>query len=330
MTEKNSKLRWGIVATGGIAHSMAHDLLLAENSTITAVASRNIENATVFAEQYNIEHAYGSYQAIFDSSEVDVVYIATPHPMHHQLVLAALVQNKHVVCEKPITLNRSQALECITLAKQKQLFLLEAVWMRFFPAFEQLKNWMSNNEIGDIQALEASFCIDIPFDESHRLYNPNLGGGALLDLGIYPISLAHMLLGSPSSVHGECVKGVTGVDELNHISLHYNSGTVAYLRAGSRTARPICATVFGTHGKIDIHETFLCPAKVTLRKHGEAETSVEFPFKGKGYNHQIAAVERAIACNALETPQMRHDDTLEIMQLMDDLRAQWGIRYPGE
>lgn len=330
MTNSHPKLRWGIIATGGIAHSMAHDLLLAENSTISAVASRNDENAQIFAKQYHIEHAFGSYQAVLESPAVDVVYIATPHPMHYELVLAALEQNKHVVCEKPITLNRKQAMECITLAKQKQLFLLEAVWMRFFPAFEQVKNWMSNNDIGDIQALEASFCIDIPFDAAHRLYNPSLGGGALLDLGIYPISLAHMLLGSPSSVHGECVKGVTGVDELNQISMHYHSGAKAFLRSGSRSARPICATVYGSRGKIDIHETFLCPAKVTLHKQGETETCIEFPFKGKGYNHQIAAVEQAIAKGKLETPQMRHSDTLEIMQLIDDLRAQWGIQYPGE
>ncbi len=326
----DNKINWGIIATGNIAHCLAHDIALSPGSQVQAVASRRLPSAQQFAEQYGVPEYYGDYGSLLSSPKVDLVYIATPHPMHFNLVVDALNAGKHVVCEKPMTLNFKQAQVCIDLAKVKKRFLLEAVWMRFFPAYTQVKRWLANGAIGTPQWLDVSFSIDVPFNPSHRLYSPELGGGALLDLGIYPISLATMLFGYPQQVTGTASIGNTGVDEANQLQFSYADGFQAQLSSSMRYSKPITAAILGSEGRIDIHENFLCPWKISLSRHDGHHSVKQYPFNSKGYTFQIAAAEQSLKQGALETLQMPWQDTLATMAIMDKLRQQWGIRYPAE
>ncbi|XOV81212.1 MAG: Gfo/Idh/MocA family protein [Aestuariibacter sp.] len=324
------KLRWGIIATGKIAHTFVQDLQLSSNSQITAVTSRQLHSAQAFAEQYGIPNAFSDIQEMLHHPEVDVVYVATPHPYHKDAVLTSLASGVHVLCEKPLTLNSSDTYRCIEAARKQQLFLMEAVWMRFFPAIHKAKQLLEDGAIGTPQMLDAAFCFNKPFDAKHRLFSPELGGGALLDLGIYPISLAQFLFGKPLSWTGHCLLGETGVDDFMDVTFEHENSVKAFLRASSRFDAPITATIVGTQGNIYIHERFHHPAKITLAKHHQAPETFDFAYSGNGYQFEIAEVERCLKSGKTESSLMSWQDTLTTMEIMDDLRKQWGIQYPGE
>lgn len=323
-------LRWGIISTGNIAHSLAQDIALCAGSTVQAVTSRSMAKAQEFANQYAIPEYYDDIRSMLTSETVNVIYVATPHPQHYDITMAALHHHKHVLCEKPITLNYPQAKACYALAKQQNRFLMEAVWMRCFPIWQQVKTWLAEDKIGSVQCLQANFCIDIPFDPSHRLYAPELGGGALLDLGIYPLSLANMLFGMPDKVVGHCVKGTTGVDEVINIHGEYATGLKINLSASMRFEAPITATILGSRGRIHIPDNFLCPWKAQLEVHKEAPDTIEKPFKSRGYTYEIEEVERCITSGKIESSLVPWADSLAMMKLMDSLRDEWGIQYPSE
>jgi len=321
-------LRWGVIATGNIAGSMAEALGYVDEAALIAVGSRSQESADVFGERWAVPRRYDSYSGVYADPDVDVVYIGTPHSAHHENVLAALDEGKHVLCEKPLTLDTAQATECVAAAREKNLFLMEAMWMRFFPAILRLQQILREGIIGDVHLIEASFCIDVPFDPDHRLFNPALGGGALLDLGIYPLSFARLLLGEPATADSAVRIGITGVDETNAITLTFPGNEIAQLSSSTRAYRPQTAHVAGTKGLIELPD-FYHPDQMTVYRPGQPAQVVDLPARGNGYVHEVEEVHRCLGEGLTESPAMSHDETLTMMRLMDSLRAEWGVEYPS-
>ncbi len=322
--------RWGILATGSIAGSMAEALHLVDEAEITAVASRTQVAADKFGDKWNIPRRHSSYEDLAADPNVDIIYIATPHNLHYENMKLCLKAGKHVLCEKPLTLNAQEAAECIALAQQNNLFLMEAVWMRFFPAIVQLRNWLAEGILGDLRLVQADFCFHLPFDPQHRLYNPELGGGALLDLGIYPLSFTTILLGFPNEIHGQAQIGKTGVDELNTITLHYDNRIIAQLTSSMVVNKPREAFIVGSKGYIRVHENFFMPDTLTVSLNGKEPQTHNIPYLGNGYPHEVKEVHACLRAGKLESDIMPLDETLQMMKLMDTLRAEWDLHYPNE
>lgn len=325
-----SKYRWGILATGNIAASMAEALQEVDDAELLAVASRTQASAETFGTEWGIPRRYDSYEDLADDPDIEIIYIATPHSLHAENISLCLNADKHVLCEKPMTLNAAESTECIALARSKNLFLMEAVWMRFFPAIRQLKRWITEGMIGKVHLVQADFCLHVPFDPAHRLYNPELGGGALLDLGIYPLSLTTYLHGFPDEIEGIAEVGSTGVDELNAITLSYPCRLIAQLASSMRVDKPHEATVLGSLGTIKVHHPFFHPNRLTLHLRDCAPRTFDYPFRGNGYVHEVEEVQRCLTEGRLESDIMPLDETQRMMELMDELRRQWGVFYPGD
>ena len=326
-----SPTRWGILATGSIAQALAQAIQDSEGGVLTAVGSRSIESADEFADQWDIPHRHASYEALANDPDVDVIYIATPHSHHYDNMKLCLNAGKPVLCEKAFTLNAQQATECIALARQKKLFLMEAMWTRFIPAVQQVRDWVTNGRIGNVRLVQADFCFNLPYDPEHRLYNPDLGGGALLDLGIYPLSFTTMLLGFPSDIKSHTHLSPTGVDELDNMLLIYENGVTASLTCSMRVDRPREAFIVGTAGYIKVHDPFFFPTELTLYdKATDQSEHFSIPFPSNGYLGEVEEVHKCLRENKIESDIMSLDETLNLMKLMDGLRAEWGVRYPQE
>jgi predicted dehydrogenase len=338
------KIRWGILSTGYIANLFAEGLTALDDATLVAVGSREQTSADVFGEKWNVPHRHGSYEALANDPDVEVIYIGTPHPFHYENTLMCLNAGKHVLVEKPFAMNARQTREMIDLARQKGLFLMEAMWTRYLPAMVQVRKWIADGEIGDIELVRAHFSFMTDFDPASRLFAPELGGGALLDAGIYPISFAHMILGTPNTVSGIASLGKTGTDDRSAYLFGYDGGKAALLSSGVQLAVPVEADVFGTKGCIKIHEPWLRPRVVTLAKPPlpGSDTSLIYdgipfdkqtvhpPTRGNGYNYEAAEVGQCIRAGKYESAIMPLDETLAIMGTLDKLRAQWDLTYPDE
>jgi predicted dehydrogenase len=322
--------RWGILATGNIAASMAQALSGVPEAQLVAVASRSGARADAFGERWGIPRRHAGYEALVADEEVDIVYIATPHSHHYENMLLCLNAGKHVLCEKAFTLNAAQASECINLARSKKLFLMEAMWMRFIPAMARLREWVEAGLLGEVRLVQADFCIDVPFDPDHRLYDPVLGGGALLDLGIYPLSFTTMLLGQPDEVRSHAHLSPTGVDELDALTLIYERGATANMMCSMRLARPREAMVAGTKGYVKLHEIFFRPHRLTLHLKGREPERIDLSYRGNGYVHEVEEVHSCLRECRSESAIMPLDETLALMALMDRFRAAWGVVYPAE
>lgn len=323
-------IRWAILATGEMAHNMAQALQRSPQAEIVAVASRTRARADAFADRWRIPTRYGAYEALAGDAGVDVVYIATPHNLHYENMRLCLQAGKHVLCEKAFALNAAQARACIELARRNDLFLMEAMWMRFFPAMAQLRDWLGQGLLGEVRLLQADFCFHLPFDPAHRLYDPAQAGGALLDLGIYPLSLASMVLGLPQGVRSHAHIGPTGVDELDTILLQYEGGAAASLSCSMRVYKPREAFIVGTEGYVKVHDIFFRPDRLTLYRRGAGPQIHDFPIAGNGYDYEIEAVHACLRAGKRESELMPLDESLALMQLMDGLRADWGVVYPDE
>jgi len=325
-----AKIRWGILGTGRVAGLFAEGLALVEGAEITAVGSRTQASAETFGDRFGVPHRFGSYEQLAHCPDVDVVYVSTPHVHHHPNTLLCLRAGKHVVCEKPFTLNAREARELVACARERGLFLMEAMWTRFFPVMERVRSILRAGTIGEVRMLLADFGFSAPFDPAGRLFNPALGGGALLDVGVYTVSLASMVLGRPSRIAGLAHIGQTGVDEQGAFILGYPEGQLAVLSAAVRTATPRGATLVGTRGQIEIPMPFWSPPLMILRVEGEPDQRIELPYAGNGYDYTAAEVVRCLSAGALESDRMPLDESVAIMETLDAIRAQWGLRYPGE
>lgn len=324
------KIKWGILGLGKIAHSFAQGLSYVEDAQLVAVGSRSQQKAQQFAAKYGAKYAHGSYEALVNNEEVQVIYIATPHGRHYEDMLLCLEHNKAVLCEKSFTLNARQAKEIFDVAMSGKIFVMEAMWTRFLPVMAEIRRLLMENAIGYVRMLTADLGFNFPFDPDDRLFNPELGGGALLDVGVYPVSLSQWLLGIPSLISSEVILGKTGVDEQAVISLRYDDGTLASLFTSIRSMTPSQAVIMGTEGMIKIHAPLYRPTGFTLIRKDGKERFTEAQLKGNGYNYEIEEVNRCLRAGRTESLIMPWADTIAVMEIMDKLRAQWGVRYPQE
>ncbi|WP_420641723.1 Gfo/Idh/MocA family protein [Candidatus Leptofilum sp.] len=324
------KIRWGILATGDIAGQLAAAINSVPDAVCLAVGSRSQTSADRFGDQWGIPRRYPTYEALANDPDVDVIYIATPHNLHYENMLLCLNAGKHVLCEKALTVNAAEAEACLALAKEKGLFLMEAMWMKFIPSIQQVLAWVANGRIGNIHYVHAHFSFNIPYNPQSRLYDPALAGGALLDMGIYPATLAHLLLGKPDRILSAAHMGETGVDELNAAIWHYNRGAQAILSSSQRLERPCDAIITGSRGYIHLHENFWHNQTVTVKEHGGQPETIHIPYEGNGYSYEVHEVHNCLRASKLESDVVPHADTLEIITLLDEMRQQWGLVYPQE
>ena len=322
-------IRWGILGTGRIANKFAQDSALVGTARVTAVGSRKLETAQAFASKYGIPNAHCSYDDLVNDSEVDAIYVCTPHPWHCEHTLLALNAGKHVLCEKSFAMTANEAAMMISTARKTRRFLMEGMWTRFLPAIVRLRELLESGKIGTLRALQVDLGVQIPFDPKNRLFDKTVGGGALLDLGIYPISFAFMLMGPPSRYVGFASLGETNVDMQHAILFDYQDGRHAQLTGTFLADAPGVANLLGSAGRIIVQPRFHHPHALTLIRGGQHE-EISAPFAGGGFQFQIAHVNAQIRNGGLESRVMPLDETLEIMRCMDDLRAQWGLRYDAD
>jgi predicted dehydrogenase len=322
-------MNWGIIATGRISGSFAEGLKALPEATLLGVAYRNQESADRFGDTFNVPRRYDSYEALVEDPDIDVIYIGTPHPMHYENTLLCLNAGKHVVCEKPLALNGRDVRTMIETARANNVFFMEAMWMWFFPAIRRAKALIEEGVIGTPHVLMADFGFAANFDPTSRHFDPALGGGAVLDIGIYPLALALYLFGKPSAVTGKAVMGQTGVDEVMTATLEYADGKMANLTATLRAFTPCEAVIAGTKGNLRIHRQFWHPEKLTLDVEGTSQT-LDIPIEGNGYNYEAEEAMVQIRAGAVESPIMSWQASMDLMEMMDTLREQWGLVYPNE
>jgi predicted dehydrogenase len=326
-----AKIRWGILGTGFIAGKFAEALAFLPDAELAAVGSRTADSARRFAETFGIGRFHDSYKLLAQDPDIDVIYIATPHNLHMENTILCLNAGKAVLCEKPFAVNARQSAAMIDLARTKKLFLMEAMWTRFLPIIVKVRQWLSQGLIGEVRYMQADFGFSGDWQPQHRLLNPNLAGGALLDVGVYTVSLASMVFGQPpSKVTGLAHIGQTGVDEQSAMLLEFKDGQLAVLSCAVRTETPQQAIICGDKGRITIHPRFWKATKATISVYGQEDRTVEMPFAGNGYNYQAQEVMRCLRAGKLQSNIMPLDETLEIMKIMDELRSQWGLKYPIE
>jgi predicted dehydrogenase len=323
-------LRWGILGTGGIARQFTRDLLLTGHS-VSAVGSRTKESAEEFANLFGLAAAHPSYESLVADPEVDLVYVATPHPMHHANARLALEVGKHVLVEKPFTLNAAQAQDLVDLAAAKNLLALEAMWTRWLPHMVRLQEIIKAGSIGDVRSMTADHTQFMPDDPGHRINDLRLGGGALLDLGIYPISFASQLFGTPQSVQATATLKETGADAQVGTMFRYAGGQIATTYTASVTRGPNVATVLGTAGRIEIDSVWY--TATGLRVYDNAGKLVEEfrpPVEGRGMQFQADEAERLVTEGRTASDILPPQETVAIMATLDEIRAQIGLRYPDE
>ncbi|MEZ4706096.1 MAG: Gfo/Idh/MocA family oxidoreductase [Caldilineaceae bacterium] len=325
-----AKIRWGILAPGTIARKFAAGLQTAPDAEITAVGARSQESADRFGDEFNVPRRHQGYEKLAADPNVDVIYVASPHALHMEQALLCLDHGKAVLCEKPFTINAAQAQAVIERARARQLFVMEAMWSRFIPLIAAVRKMVSDGVIGDLRMVNADFGFRTRFNPQSRLFDPAVGGGGLLDVGVYAVSFASMLLGTPNRVASMAEIGETGVDEQGAAILGYPGGELAMIYTGVRTQTPLETTIMGTDGMIQIHNPSWAPTKMTVKRSGQAPELVEMPFEGSVYTFQIDEVQRCLSAGKLESAIMPLDETLSIMTTMDQIRAQWGVRYPME
>jgi predicted dehydrogenase len=322
-------VRWGILGPGRIARKFALALRESEDAILAAVGSRSRDRAEAFAREYGAPTGHDSYEALAGDPQVDAVYVATPHPFHLPHTVLCLSAGKHVLCEKPLALNAAQGERMIEAAREADRLLMEAMWTRFLPTMARVRGLLAEGAIGEPRLLTADFGFRAPFDPASRLFDPALGGGALLDLGVYPLSLALMLFGEPARITSAVNLGTTGVDEEAAILLHHEHGEMAVLTASSRLATPGRARIHGTGGWIRIHPPWQGSTRLTVGS-GDAEETLDLPHRGGGFAHQVEAFMDLLREGRRDSPVMPLAGSLAVMRTMDAMRAQWGLRYPGE
>jgi len=319
--------RWGIAGTGRIASDFVDGLRQLPDAEVVAVCSRSADTAQKFATHRNIPTAHSSYEALASDPNVDIVYVATPNSRHRSDSEMFLHASKHVLCEKPFALNAVQAAAMIATAQSERRFIMEAIWSRFLPVYVALGEVLATQPLGRISHVAADFGFVAPTQRAHRLNDPALGGGALLDLGIYCLHFARFVLGGHDSVvaHGEL--NDQGVDVDATYTLTYRSGATATLRSTTKHATPCTATITGERGVIHVESRMHNPPGFRVQLHGEAERYHRHDEVGQGLRHQVHEVHRCIDNGFIESPRLTHSETLAYAQSMDDIRRQLGVRY---
>ncbi|HEV2427340.1 MAG TPA: Gfo/Idh/MocA family oxidoreductase [Acidimicrobiales bacterium] len=312
-------LRWGVIGTGGIAATFAQDLALSGAGVVTAVGSRSAETARRFAERFSVAHAHESYEALVADDTVDCVYVATPHPLHYDNARLALEQGRPVLVEKAFTMTASEARDLVGIARDRGLFLMEAMWTRFLPHVRALREIVEGGALGEVVAVYADHGQWFELDPASRLFDPALGGGALLDLGVYPVSFASMLLGPPARIAAVVDDAFTGVDGQASMAFSYGSGAQSLLTCTSRAQTATRASIVGTDARIEVEGDFYAPTSFTLVPRSGESTTYHFETAGRGLHYEASEVARCLDAGELESPQMPLNETIEIMATMEEV-----------
>ncbi|MDP9118210.1 MAG: Gfo/Idh/MocA family oxidoreductase [Actinomycetota bacterium] len=324
----SAPIRWGLMATGGIARTFAQDLRSLPDCEIVAVGSRSRSSADAFAPDLSIARRHGSYADLVADPDVDVVYVSPPHPVHRDATLLAIEHGKAVLCEKPFAMDRRESQQMVDAARSASVFLMEAMWTRFLPHVARLRQILAAGTLGDLVYLTAEHGQWFPQDASHRLFAPSLGGGALLDLGVYPVSFAHLVLGPPSSVTAVSTPAFTGVDATTSMILRYPSGAHAVLTTSLAAKSNNPAVIHGTEARLEIDGWFYTPTSMRVVSRDERVLeSFSTPPGGRGMEFEAAEVNRCLRAGLTESPLMPLGETLDIMGVLDEIRAQIGLDH---
>ncbi len=331
---------WAIVGPGAIAHRFADAVHRSDGMHLEVIQGRNIERATEFARKWSLDNALPirateSLDEVLTNECVDAVYIATPHAFHGDAIRAALLAKKPVLCEKPLVTDAGKAKALIALAHEQNTFLMEAVWTRFLPLHETVARWLQAGEIGAVRSMQSSFCFNVPFDPKSRLFDPAQAGGALLDIGIYNLTLTRMMLAASfgscpplEHVDARATLSPTAVDQRLHATLHFENGVASQFVCATDSDGDNRFRVFGERGVIDIEAGFWQATRATLTRTGEAPVAIHHPFRVNGFEYEIEAAVDAIRTGRLECERMTHVETIAILEWMDRIRAKIDVRYP--
>lgn len=318
-------VRWGVVGPGRIASGVAKDFPHVPGAELVAVASRSADRAKAFAAEFGASRVHDSYQGIVDDPEVDVLYVATPHPQHRAVTLAALRAGKAVLVEKAFTVTPAATREIVDVARAAGVFAMEAMWTRFQPAVVRLRELVADGAIGDVRAVQGELGVDAPTDPDDRFYNPAIGGGALFDLSVYPISFAQMVLGTPDTVTAHGLLDARGVDVEEAVQLGWADGRTASLFTSLRCATPGQMRVFGTAGWIDVPPRFHHPDAIVLHRAGAEPEEIRTGHAGGGYAHELIEVTECIAAGRTESAVMPLADTVAVQDVMGQVADQLGM-----
>lgn len=322
----NRSIKWGIVGLGNIASQFASDLVLIENAELTAVASRDLAKAEEFGGKFNALRMYNSYDLLFEDSEVEIVYIATPHNSHVELSIKALESGKHVLCEKPMALSYQDARRVIEASKKHNRFFMEAFWTRFIPSVQDVLQKISNGIIGDINYIKADFAFHGSETENKRLFDKELGGGALFDIGVYPLFLSYIVLGYPKEILAKAIKHKNNVDLQTSMILQYESGQ-SVLHASIVSESDIKAVISGTEGRIELNTPWFVADGYSLFKNEEKEAVVTLQTLGKGYSHEIIECQNCILNNEIESKLWSHQNCLDLSRIVEEIKTQIGLTF---
>ena len=324
-------IRWGILGTGGIAGAFAEALQLLPDAKLAAVGSRTSERAEAFGGRFGIPNRHAGYARLAEDPEVDVVYIATPHAFHARDAVMCLEAGKHVLCEKAFTINAREARTLVDKARKHKRFLMEAMYTRHLPAIAQVRAWIREGEIGEVRMAQATRCATGVYDPASRHMNLALGGGSLLDVGIYPLSFLCMAFhGIPEAAQGYALLGETGADDHGSAVLRFPGGGVGAMHFGLRTNAVDDARVYGSTGYILVEPPFWRATRATLVRYDHGEEHIDLPIPGNGLQFEAAETMRCIRQGLTESPVMPLDESIALLKVMDDLRAPWGLTYPND
>lgn len=320
-------INWGIIGLGNIAHKFAADLLLADDANLKGVASRDEEKALQFAKKYHSDRHYTSYEEMAKDAEIDVIYVATPHVFHFEQTMMCLKAGKHVLCEKAFGMNAQEVQMMISEAQKRKLFLMEALWTRFIPITEKLLQLVQQKTIGEIKQIRADFGFMGDQNPDRRIYNKKLGGGSLLDVGIYPVYLSVLLLGSPLSIQALAEMTSTGVDAFCAMLFDYPQGEKAVLESSIEVKTPTEAYIFGDQGSIKLYPSFHHSEKLSIQIHDQKTEIIELKYKGNGYYHEIMEVHSCLHQGSIESKKMSHAMSLNLILTLDAIREKIGLFY---
>ncbi len=320
---------WGIIGLGNIAEKFASDLKLLANANLFAVASRNKQKADLFATKHGVAYAYGCYEDISKNKNIDLIYIATPHSLHFENTAMCLNNKIAVLCEKPLAINSAEVKKMVHLSEANNTFLMEAMWTRFLPSIDKVLYLLEEKVIGNIRFIRADFGFRAPKDINNRLFNNKLGGGSLLDVGIYPVFLSLLLLGKPSLIKAVANIGPSGVDENCGITMRYAEGQIAVLFSSIVARTGIEAEIIGEEGRIILHSEFYRPTKLTIiMQNGYTET-IEPRYTGSGLGYEAAEAMYCLEQGMVESNKMSHAFSIQLMEVLDAIRKECGIHYPS-
>lgn len=321
------KINWGIIGLGEIANKFASDLQLSKNAVLYAVASRNEKRAKNFADKYSASKFYTSYEVLADDPEIDVIYVATPHTFHFENTMMCLKKGKGVLCEKPMGIDHKEVEMMVREAREGNLFLMEGIWTRFIPATQKLLEILDKKILGDLLFMRADFGFKGDSHPEGRLYNKKLGGGSLMDIGIYPIYLSLLTLGTPIDIKGMARMTNTDVDAYCSMLLNYQNGAKAILETTIESATPTEAYIHGSKGSLKLHSMFHQTEKITISLYGEEEKVLILEYEGNGFLYEIEEVNACLQKGKIESPKLPLKTSLEVIKLIDSIKEEIGLNY---